>query len=62
MAPKMKYRVPISLWLVENSHRTRFFLCSPPKKEERLVLALRKTTITGWVGPTKKNMGVFGVR
>ena len=24
MAPKMKYRVPISLWLVENSHRTGF--------------------------------------
>ncbi|CAN6472053.1 unnamed protein product [Victoria cruziana] len=24
MAPKMKYGVPISLWLVENSHRTGF--------------------------------------
>ena len=22
-APKMKYSVPISLWLVENSHRSR---------------------------------------
>lgn len=26
MAPKMKYRVPISLWLVENSHRTGFVI------------------------------------
>lgn len=26
MAPKMKYRVPISLWLVEKSHRTRFVI------------------------------------
>jgi len=26
MAPKMKYRVPISLWLVKNSHRTGFVI------------------------------------
>jgi hypothetical protein len=26
VAPKMKYRVPISLWLIEKRHRTRFVI------------------------------------
>lgn len=42
-----------------------FFDCSAPHpKKERLVLALKMkkdlSEIAGWVGPTKKGMGVFG--
>ena len=41
-----------------------FFDCSaPPQNQERLVLALliqEDREIAGWVGPTKKGMGVFG--
>jgi len=45
MAPKRKYRVPISLWLVENSHRTRFvikwrFFCFLPYQRGPLLREL----------------------
>ena len=37
------------------------FDCSaPPQKKERLILTIPIQEITGWVGPTKKDMGGFG--